>query len=64
MIPKRFAARLTAVLATLVLVATISAGAYYDAGGWGAVAVVWGGAAALMGMVWAGIWGIENWNAR
>jgi hypothetical protein len=61
---KRFVARTAAVLLALVFIAGISAGAYYDAGGWPAVAVVWGGVAVLLGMVHAFFWALDNWNAQ
>lgn len=64
MTPKRLAARLAAVTLALAFIAAISAGAYYDAGGWPAVAVVWAGAAVLTGMARAFVWALDNWNAR
>lgn len=63
MTARRIAARFIGGFSALVFVAAITAGAYYDAGGWPAVAVVWGAAGAVMGLSWALAWAVENWNA-
>lgn len=60
---KRYTARLTLGISALVFTAGITAGAYYDAGGWPAVAIVWGASATVMGLSWALAWAVENWNA-
>ena len=59
---KQLAARCTAVITALVFGAALSVGAYSDAGGWLAVAVVWAGAGAIAGMARLFVWAVENWN--
>jgi fatty acid desaturase len=61
--PKRVAARAVAITTGAAIVAGISTGAYLDAGGWPAVAVVWGMAAVLLGLARAFVWAVDNWNA-
>ncbi|MFI2349727.1 hypothetical protein ACH492_22270 [Streptomyces sp. NPDC019443] len=59
---KRLAARCTAAITAVVFVAAVSAGAYYDVGGWPGVAVVWGIGAVVLGLVRAFVWALDNWN--
>ena len=60
---KRLAARFLAVALVALLIVGISAGAYYDAGGWLAVATVWASVAVLAGVARALVWALDNWNA-
>ncbi|QIP87602.1 hypothetical protein GLX30_30275 [Streptomyces sp. Tu 2975] len=64
MTSKRLIARTTAVVLALFFIVAVSAGAYYDAGGWPAVAVVWAMGAVLLAAVRAFVWAFDNWNAQ
>jgi hypothetical protein len=61
---KQVVARTVAVALAVIFIAFITAGAYYDAGGWPGVAVVWGAVVVLLGMVHAFLWALDNWNAQ
>ncbi|MET9436916.1 hypothetical protein [Streptomyces sp. NPDC006551] len=61
---KRITARTLAVAITLLFIVGVSAGAYYDAGGWAAVAVVWASVVVLAGLIRVLVWATDNWNAR
>lgn len=64
MTAKQVVARTAAVALAVVFIAFITAGSYYDVGGWPGVAVVWGAVAVLLGMVRAFVWALDNWNAQ
>src|SRR5688500_885902 len=57
------AARSLAVALIALFIVGISLGAYYDAGGWLAVATVWGSVITLAGLARVLVWALDNWNA-
>ncbi|MFG2412314.1 hypothetical protein [Streptomyces goshikiensis] len=61
---KRLLARLTAAAIVLAFIAGFSVGVYHDAGGWPAVAAMWGTLAVLLAAAYAFAWALDNWNAR
>ncbi|KOU50551.1 hypothetical protein ADK55_18585 [Streptomyces sp. WM4235] len=63
MTAKRLVARCTAVTVGLLLVASVTAGAYHD-GGWRLVAATWVIVLAVAAAACALTWAIDNWNAR
>ena len=60
---KRVVARLLATILVALFAAGISVDAYFNEGGWPAVAAMWGSIAVLAGMCWAFVWAVDNWNA-